>query len=57
MKCRIIWNHRQLYFPAKSLPLKVNRMLIFVHGTNDTTANTYHDDDDMYIAIVLAQLC
>ena len=50
----------QLYFPAKSFPPNIYRILKFVYNTNDandnTTADNYTDFDDMYIAIVLASL-
>ena len=46
-------------FSYQNFPPKVYRMLTFVYDTNgdtDIIANTYNDDD-MYIAIALLQLC
>ena len=43
------------YFPAKSFPRKVYKMLTFVYYGDNAVANT--TKNDMYTANALAQLC
>ena len=50
-----------VYFPSKSSPPNVYRMLTYGYDDDEAGADDDHDnaatDDDMYTVIALAQLC
>ena len=46
-----------VYFPNKSFPQIVYRILTFVCDDDCPASNSNTDDDGIYIAITLAELC